>query len=106
MPQAHFTDAKVRLLKSPKGRPQIDYFESLPPGRSLILTVGASRRTWSVLFYVRSKPKRRKLGYVGYADADYPSLTCKQAREGASLRRDGRHEAEGRLVSASGRELV
>ena len=81
MPQAHFTDAKVRLLKSPKGRPQIDYFESLPPGRSLILTVGASRRTWSVLFYVRSKPKRRKLGYVGYADADYPSLTCKQARE-------------------------
>ena len=81
MPQTHFTDAKVRALKPPKNRPQIDFFESLPPGRSLVLTVGASRRTWSVLFYVRSKPKRRKLGYVGYADAEYPSLTCKQARE-------------------------
>ena len=81
MPQAHFTDAKVRQLMPPKGRPQVDFFESLPPGRSLVLTVGTSRRTWSVLFYVRSKPKRRKLGYVGYADAEYPSLTCKQARE-------------------------
>ncbi|MGH6865633.1 MAG: tyrosine-type recombinase/integrase [Methyloceanibacter sp.] len=81
MPQIRFTDAKVRQLRSPKGKAQADYFESLPPGRSLVLTVGAARKTWSCMFYVRGKPKRRKLGYFGHHDAEFPDLSCKQARE-------------------------
>ena len=65
MPALHFTDTKVEDLKVPKDKAQIDYFENRQ-GRSLVLTVGSTRKTWSVLFYVHSKPKRKKLGYFGY----------------------------------------
>lgn len=82
--KVHFTDAYVKALKPPKDKPQHDYLERVTHGRSLILTVGAERKTWSVLFYVRSKPKRRKLGFFGYSTAAHPSLTCKQAQVAAS----------------------
>ena len=76
MPITHFTDTKIDSLKLPKNKGQVDYFETQKGGgRSLILTLSRSgRKTWSVLFYDRGKPKRKKLGY-------YPDLKCKQAWE-------------------------
>ena len=48
----HFTDAAVRRLKLPAGKSQVDYFETIVPGRSLVLTLNAGgRNSWSVLFY-------------------------------------------------------
>jgi integrase len=75
MPTTHFTDAKISKLNLPEGKGQVDYFETKTPGRSLILTLNRSgRRTWSVLFYERGKPTRKKLG-------EFPALNCKQAWE-------------------------
>ena len=80
----HFTDAAVKRLKLPAGESQVDYFETIVPGRSLILTLNAGgRRSWSVLFYVHGKPRRRKLGYFDYSDGAFPELTAKQARQAA-----------------------
>ncbi len=54
------------------------------PGRSLILTLNKSgRHAWSALFYEHGKPRRKKLGWYGYADATFPDLTVKQARQAA-----------------------
>jgi integrase len=80
----HFTDAAVKRLKLPAGESQQDFFETVIPGRSLILTLNRSgRHAWSVLFYERGKPRRRKLGWYGYSDAGFPELSPKQARQAA-----------------------
>ena len=82
MSTRHFTDAEVRRLKLPAGKTQQDHFETQAPGRSLVLTHNASgRKTWSVMFYQQGKPKRRKIGFFEYQDAEFPALNCKQARE-------------------------
>lgn len=84
MPKIHFTDAKIKRLKLPADKAQADYFETIVPGRSLILTLNRSgRHAWSVLFYQRGKPKRRKLGWYGYSDGAFPDLSAKQARQAA-----------------------
>jgi integrase len=78
----HFTDAEVTRLRLPAGKSQQDHFETQSRGRSLVLTLNTSgRKTWSVMFYVNGKPKRRKLGYFESNDAHFPALTGKQARE-------------------------
>ena len=80
----HFTDATVKRLKLPIGARQADYFETIVPGRSLILTLNRSgRHAWSVLFYQAGKPKRKKLGWSGYSDGAFPKLGAKQARQAA-----------------------
>ncbi|MGH6737077.1 MAG: tyrosine-type recombinase/integrase [Methyloceanibacter sp.] len=79
-----FTSATLTSCKLPKGRGQIDFFENISQGRSLVLTLNKSgRRSWSALFYERGKPRRKKLGYFDYSDAEYPNLSCKQARDAA-----------------------
>ena len=84
MPTTHFTSAQVKALKLPAGKAQIDYFETIVPGRSLVLTLNAGgRHSWSVLFYQHGKPRRRKLGYYGYSDGAFPALSVKQARQAA-----------------------
>ena len=82
--QEKFTDAKIKQLKLPAGKSQVDYFETIVPGRSLILTLNAGgRHSWSVLFYQHGKPKRRKIGYYGCSDGAFSKLTVKQARQKA-----------------------
>ena len=82
--QEKFTDAKIKQLKLPAGELQVDYFETIVPGRSLILTLNAGgRHSWSVLFYQHGKPKRRKIGYYGCSDGAFSKLTVKQARQKA-----------------------
>ena len=71
-------------MKLPAGKSQADYFETVIAGRSLILTLNAGgRHAWSVLFYEHGKPKRRKIGYYGHSDANFPKLSVKQARQKA-----------------------
>ncbi|MFZ0398652.1 MAG: integrase arm-type DNA-binding domain-containing protein, partial [Methyloceanibacter sp.] len=82
--QEKFTDAKIKQLKLPAGESQQDFFETIVPGRSLILTLNAGgRHSWSVLFYQAGKPKRRKLGWYGYSDGAFPKLSVREARQKA-----------------------
>lgn len=72
-----FDNTKVRRLKLPEGKKQCDWFENLFEGRSLILSLSyRDTRSWSVLFYDKSKPRRKKLG-------EFPRMKTTDARKAA-----------------------
>src|SRR5262245_57603160 len=72
-----FTPAEIRALELPPKRCQANYVEKLIKGRALILSLSyAGTKTWRVGYYVKGKPKSRKIGY-------YPHMGIKAAREAA-----------------------
>lgn len=74
MPKIKFTKANVAKLALPARGKQVDWFENLKPGRSLILSLSyAGTRSWSVLYYDHAKPRRAKLG-------SYPQMDPAAAR--------------------------
>ena len=71
----------IEKLELAEGKKQVDYFFTLFPGRSLIATVNASsakskKRTWSVMYYDKGKPRRAKLG-------EFPAMSVADARKAA-----------------------
>ena len=87
MAKMKFTHSRVENLRlskrkyesgKKKGQPieQEDFFEKQRPGRTLVLTVGKEKKTWSALFYEKGKPRRKKLGH-------FSEMNCKAARQAA-----------------------
>lgn len=106
MPKAHFTDGFIRDLrfekeiakvlkrrdakrdpstKAPPAPQQVDFFEKVRRGITLILTLTSTGNLiWSVQFYSSGRPRRQKIGYFDHSDSRYPKLSSKQAEEVAS----------------------
>lgn len=80
MPKHELEKLKDRAadgFQLPKGKKQDEHFWRLYKGRSLLLTVNASCKTWSVLFYAKGgKPRRKKLG-------EFPAMSAVKARKAA-----------------------
>jgi integrase len=78
MPQMNFTKLSVDKILSPsKADGQVQYFERLEKGRTLVLSVSyGGTKTWRVLYYVTGKPRSKSLG-------TYPKKSVQHAREAA-----------------------
>jgi integrase len=70
-------DRTVKRLELPAGKKQEEHFWRLYKSRSLILTLNASCKSWSVLFYAKGgKPRRKKLG-------TFPAMNVTKAQKAA-----------------------
>jgi integrase len=78
MPQMAFTKLAVDKIRAPsKEKGQVQYFERLKKGLTLVLSVSyGETKTWRALFYVGGKPRSRRLGI-------YSHMSVAQAREAA-----------------------
>ena len=73
MPKMVFTEASVARLKAAPA--QVDWFENLFKGRTLICTVNTSGlKSWSVGYYVELKPRRAKMG-------TWPAMPVRDAKK-------------------------
>jgi integrase len=74
----HLDAATVAKLRLSEDKKQLDWFEDLHTGRSLIFSLShGGTRSWHVQFYEGGKPRRKKLG-------DYPAMSAREARKLAS----------------------
>jgi integrase len=78
MPQMNFTKPAVDKIGPPsKQQGQVQYFEWLKKGLTLVLSVSyGGTKTWRAQFYVGGKPRTRPLG-------TYPELSIAKARVAA-----------------------
>jgi integrase len=72
-----FTEATVEKYKLPPQGAQIDYFEKLMKGRTLVLRLSyGGSKSWRVGYYVGGRPKAKTIGH-------YPELKVAAARKAA-----------------------
>jgi integrase len=72
--RTNFTEAAVEKYKLPPQGAQIDYFEKLMKGRTLVLRLSyGGSKTWRVGYYVNGRPKAKSIGH-------YPELKVAAAR--------------------------
>jgi integrase len=72
-----FTEAAVEKYKLPPQGAQVDYFEKVMKGRTLVLRLSyGGSRAWRVGYYVKGRPKAKTIGH-------YPELKVAAARRAA-----------------------
>jgi integrase len=75
--RTNFTEAAVEKYKLPPQGAQIDYFEKLMKGRTLVLRLSyGGSKTWRVGYYVNGRPRAKSIGH-------YPELKVAAARKAA-----------------------
>jgi integrase len=75
--RTYFTEASVRRLRLPAPGEQVDHFEKLKRGRTLVMRVSyGGARSWRVGYYVAGRPKARTIGH-------YPEMNVAAARKTA-----------------------